>query len=55
MNVTIFQHTDFEGLYNPDNYIGAGAFGTVYKLKEIKTGNIFAVKILNGQDDSLLR
>ena len=54
MNAQIFQQSDFDGLYNKSNFLGTGGFGTVYKVTEKKTGKIYAMKILNGQDDSLL-
>ena len=40
-NIRIFNHEDFE---EPDmsNRIGAGEFGTVHKLQEKKTGNVYA-------------
>ena len=54
MNVTIFEPDDFETCSN-SNRIGSGAFGIVYKLKEQKTGKYYAVKVLNGDDNPLLK
>ena len=55
MNETIVQQSQFEGLYNPENFLGKGAFGIVYKVTEKKTQKQYAMKILDGQDESLLK
>ena len=49
MNLLIFSPQDFESP-SSENKIGMGSFGTVYKLKEKLTGQVYAVKHLNNDD-----
>ena len=39
-------HDDFEECHG-QNPIGHGSYGSVHKVKEIKTGHIFAKKVFN--------
>ena len=46
----LFTSSDFSEPNLRENLIGQGAFGSVFKLQEKKTGNYYAVKFLNSTD-----
>ena len=45
-----FQQSDFSEP-QPSNFLGRGAYGSVYKLQQKSTCNHYAVKILDVEDD----
>ena len=50
--MALFESSHFSEPNWNENLLGKGAFGSVFKLQEKKTGNYYAVKILNSGDPS---
>ena len=53
VNVKIYRNSDFEEPIRK-NRIGVGGCGEVFKLKEFRTGKIFAIKILFDDNQDLM-